>query len=480
MSDRVAWPRMASGMTESDPETGEDSAKMHAPHERERDEDDDESEANSEENDRVEGYDQKSEREVLGDGEWLFGAPLLAPTTTQAGGVESPQEEPGAPPPPGDDAQRQAMHAAARVAVELLRTPVQLPPDPNNGSVQVQTGEAVESARRAALHLVTQCVLPVLEATMLEPTAQASSSAAEGGSESEATPLPSRQPSPAHVPAGAAAVAFRDALLSARASDGANLLVAAAGAGAAPIVRLLVQDELAAHIDVEARTHDGETALHLAAAAEHREVCLLLLSCSGLPLTGQHARDAHGRTPLDRCPPKSLFRDELEDLRAQARESGATGLATVLQRPLNTRRLLHRRYEVYSEVGLRIQLAQDRCHYSQSLLAQPSRTRPIEPDPMQPRVVLPSCAAGSCSAPSRSRSWRPRRGRRRRRRCSASSAPTRRPSSTRRLRRTTSAAAAAAAAAAPSSMCSSWRRPTRSGRGGRRWRASARSGRGAP
>jgi ankyrin repeat protein len=43
-------------------------------------------------------------------------------------------------------------------------------------------------------------------------------------------------------------------------------------------------------IDVHARTHAGETALHLAAASGHFDICKMLLQRTGLQLKGPAAR----------------------------------------------------------------------------------------------------------------------------------------------------------------------------------------------
>ena len=67
---------------------------------------------------------------------------------------------------------------------------------------------------------------------------------------------------------------MRDELLKARAPNGANLLLAAAAAGAVAIVRTLLTK--APGFDLKAllavHTDKQENALHLAARNEHREV----------------------------------------------------------------------------------------------------------------------------------------------------------------------------------------------------------------
>ena len=51
-------------------------------------------------------------------------------------------------------------------------------------------------------------------------------------------------------------------------------------------------------IDAHARSAAGETALHLAAASGHYEICKMLLARTRLQLRGPAAESLHGATPL--------------------------------------------------------------------------------------------------------------------------------------------------------------------------------------
>ena len=51
-------------------------------------------------------------------------------------------------------------------------------------------------------------------------------------------------------------------------------------------------------IDAHARSHVGETALHLAAASGHFDICKMLLSRTNLQLRGPAAESLHTITPL--------------------------------------------------------------------------------------------------------------------------------------------------------------------------------------
>ena len=53
-----------------------------------------------------------------------------------------------------------------------------------------------------------------------------------------------------------------------------------------------------ASLDAHARSHSGETALHLAAASGHLEICKMLLSRTSLQLKGPAAESLHYVTPL--------------------------------------------------------------------------------------------------------------------------------------------------------------------------------------
>ena len=81
---------------------------------------------------------------------------------------------------------------------------------------------------------------------------------------------------------GARESRVRRALLDVKAEDGTTLLLAAAAAGLAPLVRAL----LAAGADATAKNSEEESAMHLAAKWEQREVVLALLEGSDLPVSG--------------------------------------------------------------------------------------------------------------------------------------------------------------------------------------------------
>ena len=56
-------------------------------------------------------------------------------------------------------------------------------------------------------------------------------------------------------------------------------------------MRLLLDEGVMAPADVMARSHGGGTALHRAAAGEHRECCSVLLEKTDLPLMGPSAQN---------------------------------------------------------------------------------------------------------------------------------------------------------------------------------------------
>jgi hypothetical protein len=83
--------------------------------------------------------------------------------------------------------------------------------------------------------------------------------------------------------------------------DGRNLLLLACGAGSTQLVDVLLQHAERSNgslIDAHARSHIGETALHLAAASGHFEICKKLLMCTSLQLKGPSAESLHHVTPL--------------------------------------------------------------------------------------------------------------------------------------------------------------------------------------
>ena len=83
--------------------------------------------------------------------------------------------------------------------------------------------------------------------------------------------------------------------------DGRNLLLLACGAGSALLVDLLLthaERSGGSSLDAHARSHSGETALHLAAASGHLEICKMLLSRTSLQLKGPAAESLHYVTPL--------------------------------------------------------------------------------------------------------------------------------------------------------------------------------------
>ena len=254
-----------------------------------------------------------SEPTILGDGEWIFGYAL-----------------------PAD-----ALDAAALIALELLL----------GREVVDAAGPAVGSDVRAAqerdvsVGVVVHTCLPALsdlEAHLV------SSSGSEGAS----------------APATTATATFGQALVRARASDGSSLLVAAARAGAAPLVERLLNMASSTEtpytkslIDIGATTENGQSALHAAAGGCHREVCALLLARTGLPLVGPDAMDSKGQTPMDVCSP--ALRDELRELWAASDAAGSTHATAMHRRVLSGSEVIAHRYAVHTRVGKRVVLARD-------------------------------------------------------------------------------------------------------------------------
>ena len=247
-----------------------------------------------------------TEEEVMGDGSWIFGQPL-----------------PDAP-----------YDAAAVVALETLR-----------GTDAAYSG-GPSGHRSVLVELAVHACMPALleledGAAAEEAAAQPAAAAAMGGSGGGGS--------------------FGEALLRAHASDGATLLVAAAGAGAAPIVARLLEGERRPScppLEVAATTDGGQSALHVAAQGCHREVCALLFARTGLPLNQKP--DALGRTPADLCPPR--FREELRDLFAASSQAGGGGarFATLHKRIVPpTAPLIAGRFAVHTSVGKRVVLAED-------------------------------------------------------------------------------------------------------------------------
>merc|ERR1711995_188119 len=83
--------------------------------------------------------------------------------------------------------------------------------------------------------------------------------------------------------------------------DGRNLLLLACGAGSTQLVELLLTHAERSHgslLDAHARSHVGETALHLAAASGHFDICKMLLLRTNLQLRGPAAESLLAVTPL--------------------------------------------------------------------------------------------------------------------------------------------------------------------------------------
>jgi hypothetical protein len=117
-----------------------------------------------------------------------------------------------------------------------------------------------------------------------------------------------------------------------------------------------------------ATAEDGATALHRAAAGEHREACALLLEFTPLPMQGPNAKDKNGQTPLD-VAETAAFRDELSELHNATRLGASSGAVKLGQmHNLAKSQLLHGRYHVYQRVGDKVRLAEDvRSHRAVAL-----------------------------------------------------------------------------------------------------------------
>ncbi len=155
---------------------------------------------------------------------------------------------------------------------------------------------------------------------------------------------------------------FCRALLAARSPSGANLLLAAAGAGVDALVRVLLAAKLPEGYELERTSPWGQTALHLAAAGHHREACATLLEKTPLRVIGVNWEDAHGKEPLDVC--SKEFAAALEELAAAIDEAsgGGGGCGSVPREVLRRRgkmKVMGERYHVVREVTPRLWLADD-------------------------------------------------------------------------------------------------------------------------
>ena len=121
-----------------------------------------------------------------------------------------------------------------------------------------------------------------------------------------AQPMAGLQPLAASAHSAVLGEKLKTALLETHDEDGTNLLLAAAAAGVAALVRSLLSSGVC---PMASRNAEGENALHLAARGHHREAVLTILENSDLPLSGPNAVDRAGRTPLDVCSPD--FREEV-------------------------------------------------------------------------------------------------------------------------------------------------------------------------
>lgn len=292
-----------------------------------------------------------TEPEILADGSWLFARSLPGDALDAAATVAVELLHAGSLAADELTATATAVGGASTVA-GVAHAPEWTAAQAAGGALILEGGlrSAQQSRRAVAMDLVVHCCLPALLA--LEKPSRASGGAGSSGGESDEATMADGQTD--------ASSSFGEALLRARASDGATLLVAAAGAGASPLVERLLLGERRGgvpQVDVSAATRAGMNALHYAAAGSHREVSALLLARTGLPLVGPGAADGQGRTPLDLCPAR--FREELKDLFEQtsAQERDAAALP---RRVLpSDSRLVAGRYAVHTSVGKRVVLAQD-------------------------------------------------------------------------------------------------------------------------